>query len=91
MHDALQAATHCLIAQPHVSWCHAGCKHFSTTVEAGKTYLFRIINAGTLTYQTLCFEVRFLISQQHTLAMLLCKWLRSYGARAFKGSFCVHS
>ena len=38
--------------------CDAGCSHYSFTVKSGLTYLLRIINAGTLTYQTLCFEVR---------------------------------
>jgi hypothetical protein len=33
----------------------AGCSRQNFTVEAGKTYLFRIISATTLTYQTVCF------------------------------------
>ena len=32
------------------------CTHDQIDVEAGKTYLFRIINGGYLTYQTVCFE-----------------------------------
>jgi L-ascorbate oxidase len=32
------------------------CTHEQFEVEAGKTYLFRIINGGSLLYQTLCFE-----------------------------------
>jgi len=34
----------------------AGCKHFTTTVKPGETRLYRLINAGTLMYQTVCFE-----------------------------------
>ena len=34
----------------------AGCTHYTTTVTPGQTKLYRIINAGTLVYQTICFE-----------------------------------
>ena len=34
----------------------AGCKHYTTTVKPGETRLYRLINAGTLMYQTVCFE-----------------------------------
>ena len=34
----------------------AGCTHYTTTVAPGETRLYRIINAGTLMYQTVCFE-----------------------------------
>lgn len=41
---------------PAVTCCHAaasaaGCSHTNVTVEYGKTYLLRIINAASLTYQ----------------------------------------
>ena len=34
----------------------AGCTHYTTIVTPGQTTLYRIINAGTLVYQTVCFE-----------------------------------
>jgi Multicopper oxidase len=36
----------------------AGCSHASITVEQGKTYLIRVVNAGTLDMESLCFSVR---------------------------------
>lgn len=44
-------ATCAVVAQPQ-----GGCTHEEYEVEAGKTYLFRVINIGGLTYQTVCFE-----------------------------------
>ena len=44
-------ATCSVVAQPQ-----GGCTHEEFEVEAGKTYLFRMINIGGLTYQTVCFE-----------------------------------
>ncbi len=34
----------------------AGCRHEVITVKPNSTYLVRLINAGSLTYQTICFE-----------------------------------
>ncbi|KAL4433040.1 hypothetical protein ABPG77_006467 [Micractinium sp. CCAP 211/92] len=42
--------------QPWASAVNPGCSHENITVEAGKTYLLRIINSASLTYQTVCFE-----------------------------------
>ncbi len=36
--------------------CGAGCTHSQFTVEAGKTYRLRIINAATLVFMTVCFD-----------------------------------
>lgn len=42
--------------QPWASAVNPGCSHTNITVRAGKTYLLRLINAASLTYQTLCFS-----------------------------------
>ena len=34
---------------------HAGCRRYNMTVEAGKTYRIRMINAGSLVFYTVCF------------------------------------
>ena len=34
---------------------HAGCSRYNMTVEAGKTYRIRMINAGSLVFYTVCF------------------------------------
>ena len=36
--------------------CASGCSHYNLTVDPGKTYRLRVINAGSLTYLTLVFE-----------------------------------
>jgi hypothetical protein len=41
---------------------HAGCTHASLSVEQNKTYLIRIVNAGTLDMESLCFVVRMRLS-----------------------------
>lgn len=33
----------------------AGCTHWNVTVDAGKTYLFRLLSSASLSYQTVCF------------------------------------
>ena len=42
--------------QPWASPGNPGCSHEVIPVTAGKTYRLRIINAGSLAYQTVCFE-----------------------------------
>lgn len=42
--------------QPWASSVNPGCTHENVTVEAGKTYLFRLISATSLLYTTVCFE-----------------------------------
>ncbi|GAB4813291.1 hypothetical protein N2152v2_000337 [Parachlorella kessleri] len=44
------------VQNPFAAATNPGCSHQNFTVEAGKTYLFRIINGATLTYQTVCFD-----------------------------------
>ncbi|KAK9837176.1 hypothetical protein WJX81_008696 [Elliptochloris bilobata] len=43
-------------AQPWAAPTNKGCARYNLTVEAGKTYRLRVINTGSLAYQTLCFE-----------------------------------
>ncbi len=38
-----------------ICWTIVGCKRENVTVEAGKTYRIRMINAGSLAYLTVCF------------------------------------
>ncbi|CAL8462933.1 g2467 [Coccomyxa elongata] len=40
---------------PYASGNNPGCKRENVTVEAGKTYRIRMINAGSLAYLTVCF------------------------------------
>lgn len=42
--------------QPWVAPSNPGCTHENITVTPGQTYRFRIINGGSLLYQTVCFE-----------------------------------
>jgi FtsP/CotA-like multicopper oxidase with cupredoxin domain len=35
--------------------CTAGCARYNMTVEAGKTYRVRMINAGSLAFLSVCF------------------------------------
>ncbi|PSC72452.1 DNA-directed RNA polymerase III subunit RPC5 [Micractinium conductrix] len=42
--------------QPWMSAASLGCAHENFTVEAGKTYLFRVASVAQLAYQTICFE-----------------------------------
>ena len=44
------------VQQPWAAPSSPGCSHDNITVMPGKTYRFRIINAGSLVYQTVCFE-----------------------------------
>ena len=44
------------VQQPWASPGNPGCSHENITVTAGKTYRVRIINGGSLLYQTVCFE-----------------------------------
>jgi L-ascorbate oxidase len=45
-----------LAGQPMASSANPGCSHAALNVEANKTYLIRVVNAGTLNMQSLCFE-----------------------------------
>ncbi|KAK9828854.1 hypothetical protein WJX72_002416 [[Myrmecia] bisecta] len=40
---------------PWAAPSNPGCTHENITIAAGKTYRFRIINSGSLLYQTVCF------------------------------------
>lgn len=42
--------------QPWATPSNPGCSHENITVVAGETYRFRIINGGSLLYQTVCFK-----------------------------------
>ena len=41
--------------QPWATPSNPGCSHENISVVAGETYRFRIINGGSLLYQTVCF------------------------------------
>ena len=42
--------------QPWAAPSNPGCSHENMTVMQGKTYRIRVINAGFLLHQTVCFE-----------------------------------
>ncbi|KAL3145498.1 hypothetical protein ABBQ32_003322 [Trebouxia sp. C0010 RCD-2024] len=42
--------------QPWATPSNPGCSHENITLVPGQTYRFRIINGGSLLYQTVCFE-----------------------------------
>lgn len=44
------------VLQPWVEASNPGCSHENITVSPGQTYRFRIINGGSLAYQTVCFQ-----------------------------------
>ena len=45
------------LCQSHQCGCGApGCQRYNMTVEAGKTYRVRIINAGSLLFLSVCFD-----------------------------------
>ncbi|GIL43898.1 hypothetical protein Vafri_1486 [Volvox africanus] len=43
-------------AQPWASNNNPGCTHSQFTVESGKTFRLRLVNAATLVFMTVCFE-----------------------------------
>lgn len=56
----------------------AGCSHTNITVRAGKTYLLRLINAASLTYQArgVCRTAGVGCELGHGWARWRCEWAR---------------
>ncbi|KAL4428183.1 hypothetical protein ABPG75_002272 [Micractinium tetrahymenae] len=72
--------------QTWASAVNPGCAHENVTVEAGKTYLFRIINSASLPYQTVCFE-----GHDVTIVAADAVPVKPIAASKFKGCIDINS